>query len=185
MKRSVLAWTTVVFVGAMGPTTAFAFAPAAPSSVERRGAPAPADSASTPPAPASVKAEVLVLYGSNDGSGIDKGIGDLPELAKPPFSAYNSYKLVDRSQVDLAQGKGSDKGLPDGTTLTLTYNGLADTKSNDKSDLRFSVTESIQRADGTSVLPALQSTAKRGKYLFVVSSQKYKDGVLAIGVRVL
>ncbi len=183
MKRSVLAWTAAVLVGAMGPATAFAFSPAA-SSLERRVA-APADSASTPPAPASVKVEVLVLYGSNEGSGIDKGIADLPELGKPPFSAYNSYKLVDRGQVELAQGKASDKGLPDGTTLTLTYNGLADTKPNDKPEPRFSLTESIQRTDGNSVLPALQSTAKRGKFLFVVSSQKYKDGVLVIGVRVL
>src|SRR5450432_3577635 len=46
-------------------------------------------------APSSVNAEIILLYGTNDGSGLDPKIGALPALAQPPLSAYNSYKLVD------------------------------------------------------------------------------------------
>ena len=44
-------------------------------------------------AEAAVSAELVVLHGTNDGSGIDPKIGKMSELSKPPFSSYNSYKL--------------------------------------------------------------------------------------------
>jgi len=187
MKLSIMAWTTAAVLGVIGPATALAFSPteASQASVAPGVVPAPADSESPVATPSSIKSEVLVLYASNDGSGIDKKIPPISALGKPPFSSYNSYALLDDSELPIDLGKSADKQLPDTTKLTLTFNSVTISKPKDgeKPELLFTLTESIMRTDGSAVLPSLQVKAKRGEYFFLAGT-KYKDGILVIGVRV-
>jgi len=50
-----------------------------------------------PSQPAPLFAEVMVLHAANTGKGIDPRIGEMPELGNAPFSAYDSYSLLDRA----------------------------------------------------------------------------------------
>jgi hypothetical protein len=135
-----------------------------------------------PPSPSSISSDVIVLHGTNDSSGIDPKIGKIPALAKPPFSAYNSYKLLDRTKLGLAKGKASAFKLPTGRELSVMYKDVVAQK-NDGDKPRFVITTSIQKPGGNSFLPLLEVNAKAGEYFFV-AGQQYKGGMLVIGIKV-
>ncbi len=129
----------------------------------------------------SAKAEILILHGTNDGSGIDPKIGNIPELGQPPFSSYNSYHQLDRGEVKLDKGAEQDRALPDGSKLAVTLKDAV--KDKDTGEQVYVLSMSIDR-DGKSFLPSLEVNAKT-KHWFFVAGQKYKGGILVIGVRVL
>jgi hypothetical protein len=133
-------------------------------------------------APASVSGEIILLYGTNDGSGIDPKIGSLPALKQPPLSAYNSYKLVDHMNLTLQKGKASSTKLPTTRDLGVTYTDVA--TSTAKGDpKRYLVTTTILNADGSTFLPSLSVTTKSGDYYFV-GGQNYKAGGLIVGIKI-
>lgn len=139
-----------------------------------------------PPAVVAVqkaRAEIVVLHATNDQTGIDPKIGRMPELARPPFSSYDSYKLLDRAEVQLTRGNAEQKKLPDDGQLAVTLKEiLAAEKKGDAP--RFAVSAKIQKPGGKSFLPALEVSAKKGE-IFFVAGQKYKGGILVVGIRVL
>lgn len=138
----------------------------------------------SPPASqaASVSAELTVMHATNDGAGIDPKIGKMPELGKPPFSAYNSYKLLDRVRVNLAKGAPSSHTLPNQSALNVVLKEVVEQKK--KGDpKRYVVTASIKKAGGNTLLPLLEVNAKSGETFFV-AGQSYKGGVLVIGIKV-
>src|SRR5690242_15392709 len=97
-----------------------------PSPAAAQGkAPAPAPAA---PSDAAITTEVVVLHATNDGSGIDPKIGKMPELGKPPFSAYNSYKLLDRLKISLQKGKPTTTKLPNGSVLMVSLKDVVAAK---------------------------------------------------------
>jgi hypothetical protein len=143
----------------------------------RQPAPKPAES------PSSAKAEIVVLHATNDHTGIDPKIGKMPELAKPPFSSYDSYKLLDKSDLSLARGEAKQKKLPDDGQLAVTLKGVT-IPAKPAETPRYSVSASIQKPGGKAFLPALDVTAKRGE-IFFIAGQRYKGGILVIGIRVV
>jgi hypothetical protein len=135
------------------------------------------------PAPASVNMEVIVLHGTNDGSGIDPKIGKIPELSKPPFSSYNSYKLLDRPKVAVQKGKETKIKLPNDREMAIELKDIVAPKKKDEVT-RYVVKTSIQKPGGNTFLPLLELNAKAGEWFFV-AGQTYKGGILVIGVKVL
>ncbi len=131
-------------------------------------------------AEADAKAEVIVLYGANDNTGIDAEIGKIPALAKPPFSAYNSYKLLERKEHGLTKGAWVEQVLPDKNTLGVSLKEIT-TKGEEQ---RYVVDANIKKPDGSSYFPNLEVSAQKGEYFFV-GGPKFKDGVLVIGIRIL
>lgn len=130
----------------------------------------------------AVNAEVVVLHATNDGSGIDPKIGKMPELGKPPFSAYNSYKLLERLKVSLQKGKPTTTKLPNGSVLMVSLKDVVAAKKKDEPK-RFVVSASIQKPGGTTFLPLLEVNAKAGENFFV-AGQQHMGGVLVIGIKV-
>lgn len=139
-----------------------------------------------PPKPAeaeaTVSAEFIVLHGTNDGTGIDAKIGNMPELTKPPFSAYNSYKLVERTSAATSKSKPSTTKLPDGSVLKVTLKDVVEPKKKGESK-RYVMSASIQKSGGNTFLPLLEVNAKAGETFFV-AGQNYKGGILVIGIKV-
>ncbi|MCC6553890.1 MAG: hypothetical protein IT372_12845 [Polyangiaceae bacterium] len=140
-----------------------------------------------PPAPAeapegAVAAEIVILHATNDGSGIDSKIGKMPELERPPFSAYNSYKLLERGNLSLAKAKPTTTKLPNGSVLQVSLKDVILPKKKDDPK-RFVVSASIQEPGGKSFLPLLEVNAKAGENFFV-AGQKHKGGILVIGIKV-
>ncbi|MET0794744.1 MAG: hypothetical protein ABW061_24710 [Polyangiaceae bacterium] len=150
---------------------------------------APAASSSTPPAPAvppapsskpdpdqSLAAEVLILHATNDKKGIDPRIGKLPELAKSPFSNYDSYQVLDRVRLPLKKEEAVLK-LPNGRTLQVR---LVDEPGPDS--VRLSA--SINRPNGKEFLPLLEVKAHVGQ-AFIVAGQSHKKGILVLVIRIV
>jgi hypothetical protein len=131
---------------------------------------------------AVVAAEVVVLHATNDGSGIDPNIGKMPELGKPPFSSYNSYKLLDRVKLSLAKGKSSTQKLPNDRVLMVSLKDIVPGKKKDEPK-KYVVSASIQKPGGNVFLPLLEVNAKAGE-IFFVAGQTHKGGVLVIGIKV-
>src|SRR6185295_6387768 len=126
----------------------------------------------TAPAPAEISTEIIILHATNDNTGIDPKIGKMPELSKPPFSSYNSYKLLDRSKHSLTKGKSTTIKLPTGRDLMVSWKDVIVPKKKDE-QARFVMTASIQKADGNTFLPLLEVNAKAGETFFV-AGQNYK-----------
>ena len=133
-------------------------------------------------APAEVAVEIVILHATNDGTGIDPKIGKMPALGQPPFSSYNSYKLLDRVKLPLTKGKSSTTKLPTGRDLMVALKDIIEpTKKGEPR--RYLVTASIQKPDGNTFLPLLEVNAKPGEPFFV-AGQTYKGGTVVIGIKV-
>jgi hypothetical protein len=122
-------------------------------------------------------AEVLILHATNSGKGIDPHIGKMPELKKPPFSAYDSYEQLSKSRVSLKKDDPKTIKLPNGRVLQTK---LLDVLPNEY--LRISA--SINQPGGKDFLPLLEVKAKVGQ-AFIVAGQSYKNGILVLVIRVV
>ena len=167
--------------GLFAALTALAMCPAA--SADATPTPRTAPPAEAPKdAVCPVSGELIVLHATNDSSGIDPNIGKMPELGKPPFSSYNSYKLLDRSKLCLAKAKSATTKLPNDRDLMVTLKDILEpTKKGDSK--RYVVSASIQKPGGSTFLPLLEVNAKPGETFFV-AGQAYKGGMLVIGIKI-
>ena len=128
-------------------------------------------------------AEVVVLHGTNSGEGIDPKLGDLKQLKEPPFSAYDSYQLLEKKSLPLELSKGSELKLPNDGTFKLALQEVLQPKKKDEPK-RYLLEASISKPDGKSFLPAVTVKAQPNE-IFFIAGQKYKKGILVLGIRVM
>lgn len=167
MKRRALLTSLLLAV----PARALAANPA-PS-----GSGAPDKAKDKAPEPSAFFADVMVLHATNSKKGVDSRIGNMPELAKPPFSSYDSYELVERKRLPLEQKAPSSLTLPNGRVLrTQLLQIIA------KDTLKFSA--SINQPNGKEFLPLLEVRAKLDQ-AFIVAGQSHKQGILVLVIRVV
>jgi len=163
--------------------TGTAFADSAVANGQQQGVAGPDDKKKQAPAVTEVKAEIIVLHATNAGKGIDPDIGKIPELGEPPFSSYNSYKLLKRIEgFKLPKGEAKELVLPDRGKLSLTFKDTAKGKKAEDA-LRYLLDASIKKADGSDFLAGMGATALKGKYFFI-AGQKYDGGVLVVGIKI-
>lgn len=140
---------------------------------------ASASSSASAPAPAALNADVLVMHATNRGGGIDPRVKHLSaQLTKPPFSAYDTYKLLIDKRLPTPLGGGGELALPDGRTLRVTYKGLADSRS----EPRYKVVATISDPKGKDFLPLLEVAAKLGEPFFV-AGQSFDKGILVLAIK--
>jgi hypothetical protein len=132
------------------------------------------DAPKAPPAPPYF-VEISVLHATNGKKGIDQRIGEMPELKNPPFSAYDSYTLLDRKRLPLAKKDPKQLKLPNGRILETKLLEVLP-----KEFLRISA--SINQPEGGDFLPLLEVKAKLGQ-AFIVAGQSYKNGILVLVIR--
>jgi hypothetical protein len=125
--------------------------------------------------PATLYAEVTVLHATNSGKGIDPRIGPMPELRKPPFSAYDTYALLERARLPLVKDKPKQLPLPNGWVLETQ---LGERVSAD--EVRFSA--AVTKPHGGEFLPLLKVKARIGQR-FVVAGQSHQQGILVLVIR--
>lgn len=130
-----------------------------------------------PPEPSAFFADVMVLHATNSKKGVDSRIGNMPELAKPPFSSYDSYELVERKRLPLEQKAPSTLTLPNGRVLRTQLLQIIS-----KDTLKFSA--SINQPNGKEFLPLLEVRAKLDQ-AFIVAGQSHKQGILVLVIRVV
>jgi hypothetical protein len=129
------------------------------------------------PAEETLNVELLVLHATNDGKGIDKGLEDMPELKRPPFSSYNSYKVLKREKVALKMGSSDKRKLPNDRQLLMSYKA--------KKAEKHTISVAIQKPNGgEDYLPVLEVNGRKGERFFV-AGQAYQGGILVIGLKIL
>ena len=134
-------------------------------------------------APAEVAVEIVILHATNDKTGIDPKIGKMPALEQPPFSSYNSYKLLDRKTLALTKGNAQTHVLPNARPMMVTLKDVIEPKKKEDAR-RYLLSAVIQKPNGKEFLPLLDVNAVAGQTFFI-AGQGYKGGMLAIGVKVL
>jgi hypothetical protein len=165
-------------------TAALSCALALGAARDAAAAPQVAAPAQADPSKVVARAEVIVLHGLNTGEGIDPRIGDLPQLKQPPFSSYNTYKLLDRVQLPLARAQSREHPLPDKGKLKVHLTDVMEEKiAGKKPEVRYVLEASINKPGGREFLPVLKVKARPGE-IFFVAGQKYKGGILVLGIRV-
>ncbi len=123
-----------------------------------------------------VSGEVLVVLASEQKGAIAPELASIPALRKPPFSAFQSMRVLSRSGVELRVGHAVSVALPNGRRLELKLTERLD-------DGRSKVRLSINRPNQKDYLPLLEVIASPGEPFFV-AGQKHEGGTLVIGVRV-
>ncbi len=126
----------------------------------------------------NAKAEIMVLHATQSpGPGsIDPQIGNLPQLKRPPFSSYNTYKLLDRKALGLEKGKPVTYVMPNKRVLQVTLQDVT-------SDGRFKIAAAINDPNGGAFLKLLEVTAAANETFFV-AGQSFDGGILVIGFTV-
>jgi hypothetical protein len=125
---------------------------------------------------ATHRAVVMVLHATNSGRGIDKRIGKMPELEKPPFSSFDTYRLLMRRRLPLSRSAAKKLRLPNGRVLQTE---LVDVLPRDFVRIK----SSINQPDGGDFLPLLEVKAKLGQS-FIVAGQSHKNGILVLVIRI-
>jgi hypothetical protein len=151
------------------------------SSAQPSPGPSASASASAPAPVTSVDAEILVLHASNSGGGIDPKVRDLPQLKKPPFSSYNSYRVLSQNRVPLPLGKVTDTTLPNNGTFRLSF-------KESLPPARFKLAASILQPDGKPFLPMLEVALPYNEFFFVGAQSHIdnkQEGKLVLAVRLL
>lgn len=128
-------------------------------------------------AKASFFAEVMVLHATNDHGGIDPRIGKMPQLGKPPFSSYDTYRLLKKAKLPLKKGDPKTLKLPNKRILQTKLLAILPEDS-------VRISASINQPKGESFLPLLEVKAKVGQ-AFIVAGQSYKKGILVLVIRVV
>jgi len=143
------------------------------------GPPAPSGDAPNPAAPsarAKHEVQVLVLHATNAGKGIDKRIREMPELRRPPFSSYDTYRLVGEHSVPLVENQPRSVRLPNGRVLRTELKQIL-------ADGYVRLLAAVNQPGGKDFLPLLEVKAKVGQ-AFIVAGQKYQGGILVLVIRV-
>jgi hypothetical protein len=123
--------------------------------------------------------KILEVQASNTGGGVDPALKPLArKLSKPPFSAWDTFKLIAEHDKTVTRMKALDLALSPGGKLSLLYRDRIEEKKK-KVRLRFTFTledkNGKRRADGT-------INADSGDY-FMIGGTPVDDGsahILAI-----
>ena len=137
--------------------------------------------------PGKPRVEIMVLHATQDPKGghIDPQVAKMPQLTQPPFSAYNSYALIDQKVLPLDQTKASEpwKGKPSAPYTLVNGRVLQVTMIDALPDRRFQVGAEINQPGGQSFLKLLEVKAAANEPFFV-AGQSYKGGILVIGITI-
>jgi hypothetical protein len=151
-----------------------------------------AEAQEAPPAPSAgaagggtavvgpVRAEIFVVLASEVEGAIDPALADMPALRRPPFNAFHTMQVLDRSERQLSTAAPVEVALPNGRQLRIELERAT-------SDGRYRVRVSINTPGRSDYLNTLQVVASPGDPFFI-AGQNHQVGSLAgtlvIGVRI-
>jgi hypothetical protein len=126
--------------------------------------------------------EIMVLHAKQDAKGghIDPQVSKLPQLTQPPFSAYNTYILLDKKTLPLDQAKPADpwKGKPMATYSLVNGKTLEVALLDSLPGNRFQMGAAI----GQGVQPDLIKYNAPANDPVFIAGQSYNGGILVVGI---
>jgi hypothetical protein len=111
--------------------------------------------------------EVRIIVGSNSGGGVDPALSGVAGQLRARFGHYNSFQQVRVENVTLTHGASRAVGLPNGSTVTITFEGMSG------SSYRLSV--SMPGGGGTLTSPP--------GGVFFVAGPPHDGGTIIVSVR--
>ena len=130
------------------------------------------------PSNTKATAELVVAHGTNTGKGIDPKLARHKELKSPPFSSYDSYSMLQEASEVLELKRPTALKLPEGRELTIQLDKVEEKGGK---PIRFTVTATIKKAGGEESTVQVKA---RPNVMFFVAGQRYKGGILVLGMRV-
>lgn len=127
-------------------------------------------------APAATHAQVTIILGYTDGTGVAPELAKIEALKKAPFDAFPRKALLKKADVDIGIGSSKEVELPNGRKLKLSV--LERTAGGG-----YRVSVSINKPGQQDYLPVMTVVAAPGDPFFV-AGQKHEGGTLIIGVTV-
>ena len=127
-------------------------------------------------APTGPSLEVSVIQATyvDGGASIDPQLRDLPQLTRDqPFVRYNVYRLLDRRQFRLEEGKPVIDALANGRSLQV----VLEATSVEGTEKRYRVQTQIADPGKKAFLRSLEVTASANEPFFV-AGQSYRAGTL-------
>jgi hypothetical protein len=131
--------------------------------------------------PPTVEVTVIHALHGDAGLSVDPRLPDVSALAgQPPFTRYDTYRLLDRRDLPLASDKPAIDELAGGRTLQLTLIDVSDHGGG----RRFHVRVSIGEPGKPAFLRSLEVTAGP-RAPFFVAGQTFESGTLLIELVIL
>lgn len=124
----------------------------------------------------AVHAQVTMILGYTDGTGVAPELAKLEALKKAPFDAFPRKALLKKVELDIDVGSFKEVELPNGRKLKLSV--LERTAGGG-----YRVSVSINKPGQQDYLPVMTVVAAPGDPFFV-AGQKHEGGTLIIGVSV-
>lgn len=122
-----------------------------------------------PAAAEKISVEVRSIAASKDGEQMDPKLRDIQSTLNVTFAGYTNFKQLSSHDVTLAPKQSRAVSLPNGSELTLTFNGLA-------GDL-------IKL--GLGIAGKMNTTLRVSKgSTFFQAGMRYKTGILILAIRV-
>lgn len=109
---------------------------------------------------------VRVILASSSGSSVDGALGGIASQLEARFGQYGSFEQLDSQRVSISEGSSRNIGLPNGQSVTLSFQGTSG------SSYRISVS---LPGGGTTV------TVPPGG-LFFVAGPSFSGGILIIAI---
>lgn len=139
--------------------------------------------ANADPDPNAPQADIMELQGTTtQGAGsIDPRVANVAQLKKPPLSAYNTYKLLNKATFPVKKGVASAYTLQNGRILQLTFVDMTP-------DNRYRMLTTISEPNAKDFLKRLEVVHGANEPLFVagqnLDTKHPEKGALVLGITI-
>jgi len=124
----------------------------------------------------TASAQVTLILGHTDGTGVSPELEKIEALKKAPFDAFPRKALLKKVDLTIGIGSSQEVELPNGRKLKLSV-----LERNAAGGYRVSI--SINKPGQQDYLPVMTVVAAPGDPFFV-AGQKHEGGTLIVGVSV-
>lgn len=124
----------------------------------------------SPPASAqTVDVEVRAISASKDGDSFDSKLADLKAKLQKVFANYSSFEQLSKTSIQLDKGQTNSVRLPEGSTLEITFHGLAEDLIKLGVDVGDKLSTTLRASPGST---------------FFQAGLEYGDGILILAITV-
>ena len=125
--------------------------------------------ASPPVSAQTVDVEVRAISASKEGDSFDKKLADLKSKLETVFASYLKFEQLSKTSIQLDKGQSDSVKLPEGSTLEITFHGLADDLIKLGVDVGDKLSTTLRASPGST---------------FFQAGLEYDDGILILAITV-
>ncbi|MFB6350909.1 MAG: hypothetical protein ABEN55_15805 [Bradymonadaceae bacterium] len=124
----------------------------------------------SPPASAqTIDVEVRAISASKQGDSFDKKLSDLKSKLEKVFANYSHFEQLSQTSIQLDKGQTDSVNLPEGSTLEITFHGLAKDLIKLGVDVGDKMSTTLRASPGST---------------FFQAGLEYDDGILILAITV-